>query len=124
MTKERDIYNPPPAPLAFEPPVAEPLDWSRADLSVLLAFGLAVGVAAVLAWRTQPLLAVLTLVGGALVVLESWYTALGFLQRQTREQPDVSRMAIYLAALLPWMISLGLATAIMMAVFLLSDWSS
>ncbi len=124
MTKERDIYNPPPPPLAFEPPMAEPLDWSRADLSVLIAFGLAVGVAAVLAWRTQPLLAIMTVVGGALVVLESWYTALGFLQRQTREQPDVSRMAIYLAALLPWMISLGLATAIMMAVFLLSDWSS
>ena len=40
-----------------------------------------------LAWRSEPTVAIVTAVGGSLVILESWFTALGFLHRQPFARP-------------------------------------
>ncbi len=54
------------------------------------------------------------------MILESWFTALGFLHRC----PPVSlklRWTISLAALIPWLVGLGFAVCLMLCLFWISD---
>ena len=53
------------------------------------------------------------------MIVESWFTALGFLHRRPTE--GGGRWKIFLAALLPWVLGLGLAAALMLGLFYLSD---
>ncbi len=114
-----DIYDPPPAPVPYNPK-PEPLIFTTGDLvCLILLCGLLFIVSAV-AWRSEPMMAVLTAVGGALVILESWFTALGFLHR-CKPLGLRARWTIFLAALIPWLIGLGIAAALMLSLFWISD---
>jgi hypothetical protein len=117
-----DIYDPPPAPIPWAPPEPEPLVWTAGDLTVLASFSVLVLAASALAWRIDPTLALLTLMGGAMVIVESWFTALGFLHRRPLDGL-AARWKIFLAALVPWLLGLGLAAALMLGLFRLSDWA-
>lgn len=115
-----DIYDPPPAPLPWAPPPVKPLHWTASDLVVLAALvGLVAGIAG-LAWRVEPTLGLLSLMGGVLVIVESWFTALGVLHRHPAGDLG-SRWLVFVAALLPWLLGLGFATFLMLALFHLSD---
>jgi hypothetical protein len=119
-----DIYDPPPAPVPLTPPRPEPIAWTTGDLAVLAAL-IAVAVAlAAWAWTVEPSLAVLVLIGGAIVIVESWSTALGFLHRHRRLAGTGGRWTIYVVALIPWLLGLAVASAFMMGLFLLLDWIS
>ena len=118
-----DIYDPPPAPIPWAPPEAEPLTWTAGDLSVLASFSALVLAASALAWRVEPTMSLLIFVGGALVIAESWFTALGFLHRSPMAGLG-GRWKIFLAALIPWVLGLGLAAALMIGLFRISDWAS
>ena len=119
MTGTHDIYDPPPAPIPWAPPEAEPLHWTAGDVTVLATLAVLILAAAVLAWRVEPTVAALILLGGALVLVESWFTALGFLHRRPLDLGG--RWKIFLAALVPWVLGLGLAAAMMLGLFYLSD---
>ena len=54
------------------------------------------------------------------MIVESWFTALGFLHQQPMEGLG-ARWKIFLAALVPWLLGLGLAAALMIGLFYLSD---
>jgi len=115
-----DIYNPPPAPAAWAPPQAAPFAWSAADLACpALLVGLLL-IASAWAWQTEPIMAGLTLLGGSLVILESWSTAMAYLQRRP-SAGLTARGSIFLAALLPWVVGLGLAAALMLGLFRVID---
>lgn len=115
-----DIYDPRPAPVPWAPPQVKPLRWTAGDLAVLASLAGAVLASSVLAWRYEPMLALLTVLGGSLVIIESWFTALTYLHR--RPEGDLgSRWKIFLAALLPWVMGLGFATLLMLGLFHLSD---
>jgi hypothetical protein len=117
----RDIYDPPPAPVPWNPPKAEPLFYTRGDLVCLGVLWTLLALASVLAWSSEPAVALITALGGALVILESWFTALGYLHRR-RSLGLRARWTIFLAALVPWLIGLGVAAALMLSLFLASDW--
>jgi hypothetical protein len=119
MSTMHDIYDPPPAPIPWAPPEAEPLNWTAGDLTVLASFATLILAAAALAWRVEPTLTFLILLGGVLVIVESWFTALGFLHRRPIDLGG--RWKIFLAALVPWVLGLGLAAALMLGLFYLSD---
>ena len=123
MSLAHDIYNPPPAPTAWTPPAPEPLHWTAGDVSILAAFGGLVLAASVGAGRFEPTLGPIVVLGGALVIIESWVTALGYLHRH--REPESSgfrdRWKIFLAALLPWVVGLGLAAGLMIGLFTLFD---
>jgi hypothetical protein len=123
MTTLHDIYDPPPAPIPWEPPKAEPLHWTAGDLTVLAIFSALIVGASVLAWQVEPTMAFLILLGGTLVIVESWFTALGFLHRRPLTSLG-ERWKIFLAALVPWILGLGLAAALMLGLFYLSDRAS
>ncbi len=118
-----DIYNPPPAPLAWNPPPAKPLVLTRGDVACLVVFAILLALVSALAWTVEPSLAPLVALGGALVLLESWFTALGFLHR-TPSGSLSRRWMIFLAALVPWLVGLGVAAALMMGLFVVSDWAA
>lgn len=120
MSLAHDIYNPPPSQTSWLPPEPEPIAFTRSDLGVLLGLSAAWAVITIPAWLFEPMLGMLALVGGALVLLESWFTALGFLHRRPQERPS-RRALIMVAALVPWLIGLGLAAFLMWALFALSD---
>ncbi len=119
-TAIHDIYDPPPAPIPWAPPRAAPLTWTVGDLTVLASFGALVLLASALAWRIEPTLSAPVLLGGALVIVESWFTAIGFLHR--RPVDGGGRWKIFVAALIPWVVGLGLAAALMLGLFGFSDW--
>ena len=123
MTTLHDIYDPPPAPIPWAPPEAEPLNWTAGDLTVLALFSALILGASALAWRIEPTMAFLILLGGTLVIVESWFTALGFLHRRPLTSLG-ERWKIFLAALVPWIFGLGLAAALMLGLFYLSDRAS
>ena len=80
MTNENmhDIYDPPPAlEQEWTPPKPERLIFTTGDLMCLVGLCAVLFSASVLAWRTEPELAIATAAAGALVILESWLTALG-----------------------------------------------
>jgi len=123
MSLAHDIYDPPPAPIPWAPPEPEPLHWTAGDLSLLIAFSALVLTASVWAGRFEPALAPLVITGGTLVIIESWFTALGFLQRHRHPQFSGfgDRWRIFLAALIPWLVGLSFAAALMLGLFYLSD---
>lgn len=116
MTNQHDIYDPPPSGTSWLPPRNEPLTFTRGDLACLLVLGSIVLVGSAVAFAFDALLGILTLIGASLVVLESWYTALGFLNRGAHEHSG-HRVVIILAALVPWIVGLGLAAALMIGLF-------
>jgi len=116
-----DIYNPPPAPVAWNPPKPERLVLKTGDLVCLLTLCGTLCVASMLVWRTEPTVAIITAMGGSLVILESWFTALGYLHRRGSLGLR-GRLTIFLAALVPWLVGLGIAAVLMLVLFYVSDW--
>jgi hypothetical protein len=117
-----DIYDPPPAPIPWTPPKAEPLTWTTGDLACLVIFSAMLCVAVSWAWALEPSLALWVGLGGLFVILESWFSALTFLHRHPSARP-LGRWMVFLAALVPWMLGLGFAAALMMGLFAASDWA-
>ena len=115
-----DIYDPLPAPLPYVPPKAEPLVFTWGDLACLVTLCTVLCAVAALAWPSEPSVALLTALGGSLVVLESWFTALGFLHR-FKPLGLRARWTIFLAALVPWLVGLGVAAALILSLFWISD---
>ena len=116
-----DIYDPPPVPqVDWDPPRSGPLIFSRGDLICLASLCAGLVILALLAWRNEPVLALISAGAGALIILESWFTALGFLHRC----PPVDlkfRWTVFLAALIPWLIGVGLAASLILGLFWISD---
>ncbi len=120
-TSTHDIYDPPPAPVSWVHPAPEPIACTRSDLACLILFYVGLFTASVtIAWTFDLTLGTLLMVGGALVILESWFTALSFLQRKPEERP-LRRCFIMLAALVPWAVGLGVAALVMVGLFVVSD---
>lgn len=115
-----DIYDPPPAPLPWEPPKADPIVFTMGDVVCLVTLCVVLFAASALAWKSEPTMAVLTAIGGSMVILESWFTALGFLHR-FKPLGIRARWTIFLAALLPWLIGLGIAATLLLSLFWFSD---
>jgi hypothetical protein len=116
-----DIYDPPPAPQQeLLPTRREPLVFTTADLMCLVGLCGLLFAVTLLAWRTEPVMALATAAAGSLVVLESWFTALGFLHRCPPLRLK-ARWVIFLAALVPWLLGLGAAVTIMLSLFWVSD---
>jgi hypothetical protein len=116
-----DIYDPPPAPVAFNPPKPERLVFTTGDVVCLVMLCAVLFVVSIVAWRAEPMMAIMTTLGGSLVILESWFTALGFLHRH-RSLGVRARWTVFLAALVPWLVGLGIAATLMLGLFLISDW--
>jgi hypothetical protein len=120
-----DIYDPPPPALTeeFVPPKSDRLVFTTGDLVCLVGLCAIVFAGSALAWRSQPELAIATAAAGSLVILESWSTALGFLHR-TRPLRLKLRWLIFLAAIVPWLVGLGVAVSAMLMLFWVSDFAS
>jgi hypothetical protein len=116
-----DIYDPPPA-LQQDclPPKHEPLIFTTGDLLCLVGLCGVLFALALAAWATEPAVALATAVAGSLVILESWFTALGFLHRHPRLRLK-ARWVIFIAALIPWLAGLGAAVTVMLALFWIFD---
>jgi hypothetical protein len=115
-----DIYDPPPAPVALGPPKPELLVYTTGDLVCLVLLFAVLFTASVTLWEGELMMTLATTLGGALVILESWFTALGFLHRRhslgLRE-----RWTVFFTALVPWLVGLGIAATLMLGLFLVSD---
>ena len=118
----RDIYDPPPPTLTenYDPPKSERLVFTTGDLACLVGLCAIVFACSSVAWRSQPELALATAAAGSLVILESWSTALGFLHR-TRPLRLKLRWLIFLVAIVPWLVGLGVAVSAMLMLFWASD---
>jgi hypothetical protein len=117
----RDIYDPPPAlEQEWTPPRRERLIFTTGDLMCLVGLCAVLFTASVVGWYTEPELAIATAAAGALVILESWLTALGFLHR-CRPLGLKARWTIFMAALVPWLVGLGIAVSLFLSLFWLSD---
>jgi hypothetical protein len=117
MSTFHDIYDPPPVPPMDSAPARRgPLVFSAGDFFCLVGLCLGLFLAAIVAWHTEPALAIVTALAGTLVILESWLTALGFLHR-CRPLGLKARWTIFLAAIAPWLIGLGSAAALMLGLF-------
>jgi len=121
MNTTRDIYDPPPSQTSWLPPRSEPLRFTQADLICLVILEAIVLAGAVGALFYDALLGILVFVGGTLVVVESWYTALGFLNRRHPNARPWRRVGIIAAALVPWVVGLGLSATLMIGLFVLTD---
>jgi hypothetical protein len=116
-----DIYDPPPAlEQDFDPPRAAPLIFTKGDLLCLLGLCALLLLVSLTAWHTEPALALATAAAGSLVILESWFTALGFLHRAAPLRLK-ARWMIFLAALVPWLVGLGVAVSVMLSLFWVFD---
>jgi hypothetical protein len=116
-----DIYDPPPAPdQDWTPPKPEPLIFTTGDLLCLVGLCAVLFAVSVTAWRAEPVLALATAAAGTLVILESWFTALGYLHRCSPLRLK-ARWVIFLAALMPWLLGLGVAVMSMLSLFWISD---
>src|SRR5579863_448148 len=112
-----DIYDPPPAQAQdLTPSKPEPLMFTTSDLLCLVGLCAVLFVASISAWRTEPALALTTAAAGSLVILESWFTALGYLHRCSPLRLK-ARWMIFLAALVPWLLGLGVAVTLMLSLF-------
>lgn len=123
MNATHDIYDPPPAPLAWDPPQPEPLELTHGDIACLATFGSLLAFVTGIVWTIEPTVAIVATLGGSLVILESWFTALDFLQRRPSQSLS-GRWMIFLAALVPWVLGLGIAATLMAGLFMISDWMS
>jgi hypothetical protein len=116
-----DIYDPPPAlEQEWTPPQREPLIFTIGDLMCLVGLCSVLFAASVVGWATEPELAIATAAAGALVILESWLTAQTYLHR-CRPLRLKARWTIFLAAMVPWMVGLGIAVTVMLSLFWVSD---
>jgi hypothetical protein len=116
-----DIYDPPPAlEQEWTPPRRDPLIFRTGDLMCLVGLCAILFGVSVVGWRTEPELAIATAAAGALVILESWLTALNFLRR-CKPLGLKARWTIFMAALLPWLAGLGVAVLVMVSLFWISD---
>jgi len=117
-----DVYDPPPVPeIDWKGPTTrERLIVSRGDVVCVASLCLLLFVVAAACWRSEPILAMVAAGAGSLVVLESWFTALGHFHRSPSLGPK-ARWTVFLAALLPWLVGLGAAVAFMLALFWISD---
>jgi hypothetical protein len=121
MSTLYDIYDPPPAPpLEFAPSKREPLVFTAGDLFCLVGLCSLLLAGAIIGWRGEPMLALITAVAGSLVILESWFTALGYLHRR-KPLSLRARWTIFLAALVPWLVGLGIAASLMLGLFWIFD---
>lgn len=116
----RDPYDPPPAPISWAPPSPDPIPWTAGDLARLAVLALPLVAGSWWAWSFEPALGVGVTVGGSFVILESWFSALTYLHRHPASTP-VGRSMVFVAALVPWVLGLGLATALLIALFQASD---
>ncbi len=116
-----DIYDPAPAPISWNPPKSDPLVFTTGDLVCLVTLCLVLVVAAMLTWTAEPAMAMVTALAGSLVILESWFMALGLLHRR-KSLGLRARWTVFLAALVPWLVGLGVAATSMLGLFLVSDW--
>ena len=123
MATLHDLYDPPPAPIAWTPPRPEPLRWTPGDLAYLAALGVVVVAASAWAFTVDPSLGPWVTLGGLFVLLESWFSALTFFHRHPAARRLRLRWMIFLAALVPWLLGLGFAAALMQGLFLASDWA-
>lgn len=73
------------------------------------------------AWAIDNTLGWWVTIAGIFVTVESWFSALTFLQRHPAARRG-ERWLIFLAALMPWVLSLGSGAALMIGLFRLSDW--
>ncbi|MBV8487946.1 MAG: hypothetical protein JO161_06675 [Planctomycetaceae bacterium] len=116
-----DIYDPPPVPeVDWDPPPPGRFIFTQGDLICLVALCAGLVGLALVAWHSEPVLALIAAGAGGLVILESWFTALGFLHRC----PPLSlkaRWTIFLAALLPWLLGVAFAVCLMLCLFWISD---
>jgi hypothetical protein len=112
MTSMRDIYDPPPAPVALGTPATERMIWTKADFACLATFGLIVAAGSLLASLFEPTL--------ALVFVEGWYTAVAYLHRHPAASMKL-RWITFVAALVPWTVGLGVAAGAMLILFKISD---
>jgi hypothetical protein len=116
-----DIYDPPPLPpVDWDPPRAAPLIFTMGDLVCLVSLCAGLLVVALLAWRSEPMLGLISAGAGTLVILESWLTAVGYLHR-CRPVSLKARWTIFSAALLPWLVGLSVAVGLMLCLFWISD---
>jgi hypothetical protein len=116
-----DVYDPPPVPeIEWEEPRREPLDVSRGDVACLAALCLALFAVSAFFGRSEPVVAVIAAGAGSLIVLESWLTALARFRR-TPTHGLRARGTVFLAALVPWVVGVGVAIAFLLGVFWLSD---
>lgn len=116
----RDIYDSSPAPLAVNLPVNEPLHLTGVDFAFLIVLSATVLVLSLGGWLLDGTVSLFIALGGALVIFESWHTALMFLQRHQVEDRQ-TRVFIHLVALVPWIVVLGSAALAMMGLFWISD---
>ncbi len=117
----RDIYNPPPAPEQdWTPPKRERLVFTMGDLLCLVGLCGVLFFVSMTVWRAEPELALATAAAGSLVILESWLTALGFLHRSGPLRLK-ARWLVFLAALVPWLVGLGVAVTLMLSLFWVFD---
>jgi hypothetical protein len=120
MSTTHDIYDPPPAPVPLAPPRPEPLTYTWGDLVCLLTLCSVLFISAGMAWPSEPVMVLLTALGGSLVILESWVTALGFLHR-AKPLGLRARWTIFLAALVPWLVGLGISATLILGLFWITD---
>jgi hypothetical protein len=118
----RDIYDPPPVPEQELPPTRpDGFVLTRGDLVVVTVLCVLPFAASLLAWYTEPELAIATGTAGALVILESWFTAMTYMHRRSRLVGLKVRWTIFLAALLPWVIGVGVTIASILGLFWVAD---
>ncbi len=117
----RDIYDPPPAPEHdWATPQSEPLRFTRSDLYCLVALCALLFVVSAVGWREEPVLAFATAAAGLLIIVESWLTALGFLERMPQLGLK-ARLLIFVEALVPWLLGLAAAVAAILGLFWIAD---
>jgi len=117
----RDIYDATPLQVSVNMPETVPLRPTRQDklfLALVLAIVLFLSLSA---FFVDTSVSLFIAFGGCLVVLESWHTALLFLERN---EPDANqpRLLIHIGALMPWLLILGSSALVMLGLFWLSDY--
>lgn len=121
MNTPSSLYDPRPAPRLQSPPAADPIHWTAGDLAALAVLCAPVYVLAGWAWAIDSMLGWWVTGAGIVVTVESWFSALSFLHRHPDTQRP-GRWLVFLAALVPWVLSLGCGAALMIGLFRLSDW--
>ena len=104
----------------YVPPKADRLVFTIGDLLCLVGLCAVLFAGSLLAWRSEPELALATAAAGSLVILESWFTAPGFSAPDPAAATQV-RWLIFLAAIVPWLVGLGVAVSAMLTLFWISD---
>ncbi len=119
----KDIYDPPPVP---EQELVAPLrpdtvELTRGDRLAVVVLALLPFAASLLAWHSEPELAIATGFAGSLVILESWFTAMNYMHRHSRLVGLRARWTLFLAALLPWLVGVGVTIGSILGLFWVSD---